>query len=76
MRRMGSSTEKHRTGAATLVMNMDVMVARNMLARSTTCGRVDMRDSAHTANRLAMECFVKALAIAKPPSRSMIVCHQ
>ena len=74
VRRMGSSTEKHSTGAATLVIHMDANVATNMLASSTACGLALTLPSTHTATRLAMKCFVKALAIAKPPSSSIIVC--
>ncbi len=74
MRRIGSSTEKHSTGAATLVIHIDAKVATNMLAISTACGLALTFPSTQTATRLAMKCFVKALAIANPPSSSMIVC--
>ena len=41
VRKMGCSSEKHSTGAATLVIHMDANVATSMLAISTYCGLLD-----------------------------------
>ena len=74
VRRIGCSSEKHSTGAATLVIHMEANVATSILAISTYCGLEDTLDSTQVAMRLAMKCLVKALAMAKPPSSSMMVC--
>ena len=69
---MGMTMENVSTGAATLEMNMDAKVATNMAARMTFWGLRPTRDITEMASCLAMKCLLRAAAMAKPPSKSMI----
>ena len=64
--------EKHKTGAATLLIHMLATNATNMFVISTVRGRVPALLKTKVAINLAMEYFDSAAAIVKPPSKSMI----
>ena len=58
------------------LIHMDTKVAMSMLASSTRPGPCPTRLSTLLASVLAMLCLLRAPAIAKPPSSSMITCTQ
>ena len=64
--------EKHRTGAATLLIHMLAINATNMLVSRTVRGRVPALLRTKVAINLAMEYLESAAAMVKPPSSSMI----
>ena len=64
--------EKHRTGAATLLIHMLAKAATNMLVTSTVRGLVPALLRTNVAIRFAMSYFDSAAAIVKPPRRSII----
>jgi hypothetical protein len=64
--------EKHRTGAATLLIHMLANAATNMFVTSTVRGLVPALLSTKVAIRLAISYFDNAAAIVKPPSNSMM----
>ena len=64
--------EKHKTGAATLLIHMLATNATNMLVSRTVRGRVPALLKTNVAMSLAIEYFDSAAAIVKPPSSSMI----
>jgi hypothetical protein len=65
--------EKHKTGAATLLIHMLAKAATNMFVTSTIRGFVPALLSTKVAILFAMSYFDSAAAMVKPPSRSMIV---
>ena len=65
--------EKHRTGAATLLIHMLAKAATNIFVTSTTRGFVPALLSTNVAILFAISYFDSAAAMAKPPSSSMIV---
>ena len=71
---MGCTRPKHRTGAATLEMNMLRKVATIMLASNTQWGFLPSLLWIAVAMDYAMKCLLRAPAMAKPPSRSMVTC--
>jgi hypothetical protein len=64
--------EKHKTGAATLLMSMLAKAATNMLARRTVLGTVPALLRTKVANRLSILHLESAAARVKPPRSSMI----
>lgn len=72
VRRIGWIKDKHRTGAATLLIHMLAMEATNMLTKSTRDGQVPALDKTKEANAFAIPYLLSAAAIAKPPSSSII----
>ena len=64
--------EKHKTGAATLLIHMLAIIATNMLVMRTVRGRVPALLRTNVAISLAMWYFERAAAIVKPPRRSMM----
>lgn len=64
--------EKHRTGAATLLIHILAIIATNMLVSRTVRGLVPALLRSHVAISLAMLYFERAAAIVKPPSKSMM----
>ena len=64
--------EKHRTGAATLLIHMLKIIATNIFVRRTVRGLVPALLNTKVAMSLAMWYFDKAAAIVKPPSKSMM----
>lgn len=71
---MGCTSPKQSTGAATLEMNMLRNVATSMLASNTQWGFLPTRLRIAVAMDFAMKCLLRAPAIAKPPSNSMMTC--
>ena len=67
-----SMMEKHRTGAATLLMSMLANAATNMLAIRTTFGDVPALLNTNVAMRLSILHFDRAAARVNPPRRSII----
>lgn len=64
--------EKHRTGAATLLIHMLANAATNMLVTSTVRGRVPALLKTKVAILFAMSYLERAAATVKPPRRSII----
>jgi hypothetical protein len=64
--------EKHRTGAATLLIHMLANMATNMLVSRTVLGFVPALLRTKVAIIFAMLYFESAAAIVKPPSRSIM----
>ena len=64
--------EKHKTGAATLLIHILAINATNMLVSKTVRGRVPALLSTNVAINFAIEYFESAAAIVKPPSNSMM----
>jgi hypothetical protein len=64
--------EKHKTGAATLLIHILAIIATNMLVRRTVRGLVPALLRTKVAMSLAMWYFDKAAAIVNPPSSSMM----
>lgn len=64
--------EKHRTGAATLLIHILAIIATNILVISTVRGRVPALLNTKVAMSLAIWYFDSAAAMVKPPSKSMI----
>ena len=64
--------EKHRTGAATLLIHILAKAATNMLVTRTVLGLVPALLSTKVAIRLAMSYFDRAAATVKPPRRSIM----
>jgi uncharacterized protein YejL (UPF0352 family) len=64
--------EKHKTGAATLLIHILANMATNMLVRSTVRGLVPALLKTKVAIIFAMLYLDNAAAIVKPPSRSMM----
>lgn len=64
--------EKHKTGAATLLIHILAIMATNMLTMRTVRGRVPALLRTKVANILAMWYFESAAAMVKPPRRSMM----
>lgn len=64
--------EKHRTGAATLLIHMLANMETNMHASKTLRGVVPALLSTKVAIIFAMLCFESAAAMVKPPSSNMI----
>lgn len=64
--------EKHKTGAATLLIHILAKAATNMFVRSTVLGRVPALLRTVVAILFAMSYFERAAAIVKPPRSSMI----
>jgi len=64
--------EKHRTGAATLLIHMLANVATNMLVNRTVLGFVPALLSTKVAILLAMLYFDSAAAMVKPPRSNMM----
>lgn len=64
--------EKHKTGAATLLIHILAIMATNMLTMRTVRGRVPALLRTKVANILAMWYFERAAAMVKPPRRSMM----
>lgn len=64
--------EKHRTGAATLLIHMLAINATNMLVSSTVRGRVPALLRTKVAINLAIEYLESAAAMVKPPNSSMM----
>ena len=64
--------EKHRTGAATLLIHMLAKAATNILVISTVLGLVPALLSTKVAILFAMSYLDRAAAIVKPPRRSII----
>lgn len=64
--------EKHKTGAATLLIHILAIMATNMLVTRTVRGRVPALLRTKVANSLAMWYFDSAAAMVNPPSNSMI----
>jgi hypothetical protein len=62
--------DRHRTGAATLLIHILAKAATNMLVTKTVRGLVPALLSTKVAILLAMSYFERAAAIVKPPSRS------
>lgn len=72
LRSKGCMMEKHKTGAATLLIHMLATMATNMFVSSTVRGLVPALLRTKVAMSLAMLYFDRAAAIVKPPRRSMI----
>ena len=64
--------EKHKTGAATLLIHMLAINATNILVSRTVRGRVPALLRTKVAINLAIEYLESAAAMVKPPSSSMI----
>tara|TARA_R110002060_G_scaffold77169_2_gene88313 strand:- start:825 stop:1082 length:258 start_codon:yes stop_codon:yes gene_type:complete len=64
--------EKHRTGAATLLIHMLANAATNIFVTSTVRGRVPALLRTNVAILFAMSYFDRAAATVKPPSRSIM----
>jgi hypothetical protein len=64
--------EKHRTGAATLLIHMLANIATNMLVRRTVLGFVPALLKTKVAMIFAMLYLESAAAIVKPPRSNMI----
>lgn len=64
--------EKHRTGAATLLIHMLATIATNILVSKTVRGLVPALLRTNVAISLAMLYFDNAAAIVKPPSSNMM----
>jgi hypothetical protein len=64
--------EKHRTGAATLLIHILRNMATNIVVTSTVRGRVPALLSTKVAIIFAMLYFDNAAAIVKPPRSNMI----
>lgn len=64
--------EKHRTGAATLLIHILANAATSMLVRRTVLGLVPALLRTKVAILLAISYFDKAAAMVKPPRRSMM----
>ena len=64
--------EKHRTGAATLLIHMLANMATNMLVTRTVLALVPALLSTKVAILFAMLYFDKAAAMVNPPRRSMM----
>ena len=64
--------EKHKTGAATLLIHMLAINATNMFVIKTVRGRVPALLRTKVAINLAIEYFERAAAMVKPPSSSMM----
>jgi hypothetical protein len=63
---------KHRTGAATLLIHMLANMATPMLVRSTVLGFVPALERTNVAIIFAMLYLLRAAAMVKPPSRSIM----
>lgn len=63
---------KHSTGAATLLIHMLANIATHILVRRTVLGFVPALDKTNVAIILAILYLLKAAAIVKPPSNSMM----
>ena len=64
--------EKHKTGAATLLIHILAINATNILVRRTVRGRVPALLRTKVAINLAIEYLESAAAIVKPPNNSMM----
>ena len=64
--------EKHKTGAATLLIHILATIATNIFVRRTVRGLVPALLRTNVAMSLAMWYLDKAAAIVKPPSSSMM----
>lgn len=64
--------EKHKTGAATLLIHILATIATNMLVMSTVRGLVPALLRTKVAMSLAIWYLDKAAAIVKPPSNNMM----
>lgn len=64
--------EKHKTGAATLLIHILAIMATNMLVTRTVRGRVPALLRTKVANSLAIWYFDSAAAMVNPPSSNMI----
>jgi hypothetical protein len=64
--------EKHRTGAATLLIHMLANMATNMLVSRTVLGFVPALLNTKVAIIFAMLYFERAAAIVKPPRSSIM----
>jgi hypothetical protein len=64
--------EKHRTGAATLLIHILANAATNILVTRTVRGLVPALLRMKVAIRFAMSYLDNAAATVKPPSRSII----
>lgn len=64
--------EKHKTGAATLLIHMLANIATNILVNRTVLGLVPALLNTTVASIFAIPYLLKAAAIANPPSSSMI----
>jgi hypothetical protein len=64
--------EKHKTGAATLLIHMLANMATNMLVIKTVLGFVPALLRTKVAIIFAMLYFDSAAAMVKPPRRSMM----
>jgi hypothetical protein len=64
--------EKHRTGAATLLIHILANIATNMLVSRTVLGFVPALLRTNVAIIFAMLYFERAAAIVKPPSSSIM----
>ena len=64
--------EKHKTGAATLLIHILATIATNMLVMRTVRGRVPALLITKVAMSLAMWYLDRAAAMVKPPKSSMI----
>jgi hypothetical protein len=63
---------KHKTGAATLLIHILANMATPMLVRRTVLGFVPALERTKVAIILAMLYLLRAAAMVKPPSRSMM----
>ena len=64
--------EKHKTGAATLLIHMLANMATNMLVSKTVRGLVPALLSTNVAIIFAILYLERAAAIVKPPKSSMM----
>lgn len=64
--------EKHKTGAATLLIHMLAKAATNMFVTRTVLGLVPALLRTNVAILLAMSYLDRAAATVKPPRRSMM----
>ena len=64
--------EKHRTGAATLLIHILATMATNILVNKTVRGLVPALLKTKVAMSLAMLYFESAAAIVKPPRSSIM----
>jgi hypothetical protein len=64
--------EKHKTGAATLLIHILANMATNMLVSKTVLGFVPALLRTNVAIIFAMLYFERAAAMVKPPSSSMM----
>jgi hypothetical protein len=64
--------EKHKTGAATLLIHMLANMATNMFVMRTVLGLVPALLSTNVAIILAMLYLERAAAMVKPPNKSMM----